>query len=349
MTIESEEHYGDLPAGGGGNVGGFIGLVAVRRRWLLGWNPEDRELDGLGKVSKGFSYYKGSLDDARKLAKEHFDAQYDPKLVLVFTMPPSSFKNMTEENKAKFVSGPISTHSVVVGTESKYGAALNLVTVPSMINAYALDKGWIKESLIDLGQLRNIEETEDTTDVLTTLNEQRAALWAALGEPDPLKTYREKAGDKKGTTAPKLREALAKTVGDAWDGWVKLGQVFDPSEGAWNKSKSKRFKIPAILAIYAGEKSAIDAGAKELAERAERSGESATSEAPTADYAAMFEKLSAKAKKTYDLDTWVQCAPVFVGEVQASGGKSIKTPAIIKIASSNELDKADVELLVATF
>lgn len=354
INNDPSEVYTDVPTGGGGNRG-FIGHAKAVQVWQCGWAKEETVVADK-TYPKGPVYFKGTKEEAEDLAKE-FGTEYVNRVVLV-SMPSNSFTNLSEENKAKFQSGVISTDVRVVSMKSEnYGAALNLVYLPSLVDAYARASGWYEKPLFDVQALNNIDKEADVKYVRDTLTEMRKAIWAALGEPNWELTHEK-------TTSAKLKEALQKTYINAWDGWVRLLQVADPSPKGYYRNEPKandtdpsksetsdgadgligrRRKIPCVVEFFSGEKAAVDAGAKEL----ESKGGETNGAVSQADLEALFPKLSVKAKKSYDAATWQATAPVVLADLQAVGGAGATKPKLVKLAGEYELDVADVELVKA--
>jgi len=100
--------------------------------------------------------------------------------------------------------------------------------------------------------------------------QRRAALWAALGEPDAKKYIIEgmaetEDGKKYETTAPMLKKYLG-IVSSKWTKpiWGRLHLISDFRKGAVSKKSGKRWSIPVISEVWATEADAQAAADTEL-------------------------------------------------------------------------------------
>lgn len=351
IAFDTKETYDDVPTGGGAR--GFIGQVKVVHGFRCGWNKEDeKEIDGV-KYGKGPVFYTGTDPDAAKALAEEFGSKYANRVLLV-TVPIASITNMSEEARGRWTSpAKISDVRISPLTNKDNGVGLNFITLPSMVDAYARMKGWYEKPIFDTfafsGVAKDNIAVEDAGYVIDTLVEFRKQIWAALGEPDYTKTLGK---DGNGTKSERLREALG-TYAHPWSAWVRTADVPDPSPKAfyWGDPKGeeegnadgkvgRRNRVPVIIEFYAGEKAAQDAGAKELEGK-----ESPASTVSIESLNALFTKLSALAKKSYDAATWQSIVGVVLGEVEGVGGKDATKLKMQKIAKDYELDVADVELV----
>lgn len=355
ISFDTKETYDDVPTGGSG-ARGFIGQVKVIHGFRCGWNKEEeKEIDGV-KYGKGPVFYTGTDPDAAKSLAEEFGSKYANRVLLV-TIPIASITNMNEDARGRWTS-PAKVSDVRISPLSNKdnGVGLNFITLPSMVDAYARMKGWYEKPLFDTSVFSSVAKdniaVEDASGVIETLVSMRKAIWAALGEPDYTKTLGK---DGNGTKSERLREALS-TYAHPWSAWVRTADVPDPSPKAfyWGDPKGdeegngdgkvgRRNRVPVIIEFFAGEKAAQDAGAKELEGKDAPVGATVSVESLNA----LFTKLSALAKKSYDAATWESIVGAVLGEVEGVGGKDATKPKMIKIAKDYELDVADVELVKA--
>src|SRR5574341_288772 len=101
---------------------------------------------------------------------------------------------------------------------------------------------------------------------------QRAALWEALDESDASKYQTKGTKTKFDTTSDKLSSVLT-VLTHEWKGavWGRLINVPSPVVDAiYGQDEQKRLAIPALIEMFADEKSAKSIAEKELKERAER-------------------------------------------------------------------------------
>ncbi len=142
------------------------------------------------------------------------------------TLPVSQFDLTWEQHEVGFGAG-------------KRWQPWNLVTVPSMVHAYAVARGWDVPELAfrEISDAKNIQVDFNIVPALwdTYLN-QRRELWAALDEPEAKNSLYQGAKDSKGkpvtagvTTSEKLSEALKFALGE-WTGkyYTAMGQCGHP-------------------------------------------------------------------------------------------------------------------------
>lgn len=327
-----EEQYQDVPQGGAGR--GFIGHAKLVQRWDCGWLDEATQI--LGKeYSKGRVYFSGAKEDAEAVAKE-LGSEFVSQVVLI-SMPVASVTNMSEENKAKFTSGIVQAGVRIVSLKSeKYGAGLNYVTLPSLIDAYARARGWYEKPLFDAAALNGLDKVEDAGYAIASLAEMRRTIWAALGEADPTKTFQNTKSDK-------LKSAFEAVYLKAWDGWVRLIMANDPSPKAYYTDKTsgegKRQRVPCIVEFFKGEKDAIEVGKKELGDETTKSPNGKVGDK---DYASLYPKLSAEAKTIYtSVNSWIGAFP----ELGDLATKAATKPAQIKLAQEYCVTLDDLALV----
>ena len=148
------------------------------------------------------------------------------------TLPVSQFDLTWEQHEVGFGAG-------------KHWQPWNLVTVPSMVHAYAVARGWDVPELAfrEISDAKNIQVDFNVVPAIWDgyLN-QRRELWNALGEPEAKNSLYQGAKDNKGkpvtagvTTSEKLSEALKFALGE-WTGayYTALGQCGHPEGNAAN-------------------------------------------------------------------------------------------------------------------
>lgn len=327
---QGEETYGDVPSGGG--IRGFIGYAKSVQRWDCGWITEDQTINGV-EYHRGNVYVKGTKEDARNVA-EALGKKFSSAAMLI-TVPIASVTNMDDDNKTKFASGFVQAAARIVGMKSKHMAGLNLVTLPSVVDAYARLKGWYIDPLFDISVLDGVDKVEDANYVCDTLTEMRKSIWKALGEEDYTKTHDE-------TKSEKLKEALKAVYMSSWEGWVRVYMTFNPESGdkgafyTKDDGSTDRRRVPAVTQFFKGEKDAIEAGKAELAQFSQT--ESPNGKASVADYAVLYDKLSKRARDSYKPSIWPEIASDIVRILRT--GKPV-----MAVAKEYEIDKADVELV----
>lgn len=249
---------------------GFIGQATGVRRWDCGWNADEREDMEGKKVPVGRVYRAGTKEEAIEWTKANMGLDFCSPVLLV-TMPLASITNLDDDTKGKFKNPLVQASARAVGLgkdykQSKHGPGLNLVTVPSMVDAYARLKGWYTDARFDVGVIGLIDSVADCSELIEKLVEMRKAIWAVLGEENWT------VNDPEKVDSPKLKEALKNTLNTGWQMWTRLSVVHDPSHGAIYPKKdgtgTDRNRVPAITEYFPNERAAIAAGEKELAERA---------------------------------------------------------------------------------
>ena len=311
---------------------GYIGKVRIVRRWDAGFAKEDLETSDGKKYPKGKVYLDGSKDDAVAFVKEYMGLEFVTP-VLVVSTPLASVTNLSDETKTKFKSPVLVSAARLQGLgkggdykQSKHGAGFNLVTAPSVMDAYARAKGWYTESLFDVNQIGDIHNVSDTNDLLNKLAEARKAIWSALGSQDWLV-------NNPGDTSGKLAEALT-LFAKSFETWARMHIVHDPSSAAIYATKKEekpldRNRVPVVTQFFASEREAIAVGQAEI-------DESGNSNASTINW----DDLSAKTKETYgDVETLQMSIP----EIK----DALKTKAKPKVAAEFGLTVGDLNLVIA--
>lgn len=258
------------------------------------------------KMGRGFRVYFDT-QDAAKSAAEACGVTINPQQVWRFETDKASLFNVPEKDKGNF--GDVISFEVEAMSmkSKKHGYKLQLITLPGAIAAYVNFAGWKDMPSVEFSDLISFrrnddgEEVDPFTDELFkrlcgdvdvvdgyktgTLYAQRAALWAALGEPDPMKfhakyTYSadgnkadQNSGDKLATTSDKLDEALGVLL-CRWETWARIVSVKDPKPDATytnaTSGETKRLTIPVVYEFFHTEADARKAAGDELKSREER-------------------------------------------------------------------------------
>lgn len=379
IRVQSDEQQLDEPQLGGQFFFSSIGHVQYKPAWDCGSAGGDSEIEGVSYV-KGQRIYivakKGETNEQTKARadtarKEFTNSKYLNRVVLA-SMPLASITNRTEESKAKSKFpfdqgatrvGAINPNLPIDDEKQDYAIGFQLITVPSIVDAWARHKGWYKEPLFDLGavsgigETKNRDATEDALFCLPTLVAMRTAIWNALGEDNWLagKEDLKKGNDilVVATKSTKLQEAFG-MYSVPWDGWAEMAQVADPSRKAYYQATKevtddngntrfpyKRNRAPAILRFFNGEKDAMEEGKRQIAAR-EGGDEKATKSLNGKDYASLFPKLSKTARETYsDADIWAGAFP----ELADAAVKADNKPKQIALAKEYLITADDVVLV----
>ena len=321
------ETYDDPISSGEFQNRGYIGKVRVVRRWDAGFAKEDFETNDGKKFLKGRIYLDGTKEAAVEFVKQYMNLEFVTP-VLVVSTPLASVTNLTDETKDKFKSPVLVSAARLQGLgkgdykQSKHGAGFNLVTAPSVVDAYARAKKWYTDPLFDVNLIGDIHATRDCDELMDKLAEARKAIWAALGGED----WRvNNPGDASG----KLAEALG-LFAKSLEQWGRMHIVFDPSPAAIYDTKKEekpldRNRVPAITQFFASEREAIAVG------QAEAGGES-KAELP-------WNELSEKTRSTYgDVNGLAGVLPDIIA--------ALKTAPKPKVAADYGLTVGDLNLLV---
>lgn len=323
LTRPEGETYDELPSGEGIGLLSNIGHVKTVRRWRV-WVSADTahsgeypELPNPVPASPPPLFLAGDFKKADTWTKTYQGERTFAKGVYLSTMPIDSVTNMPDEVRAKFTSPfiQIDVPTDRLGTNyadaeargGKYGQGFHLVTIPSLFDAYARMAGWWEKPLFDPSLCRRFEERvvgEDgaeeylpladiPAEVFHALAEQRKTVWAALGESE--KNWRETATDK--VQSAKLKELIDNLIIHQWNGYVRMARVYNPAPssfyvGGEDGKTPKRNFCQAFLEFFPGEREAIEAGVKELNERAGTASNGAS-------VPSLFGQLSIVAQETY--------------------------------------------------
>ena len=351
------ETYGDVPSGEF-IPRGNIGLAHTFRAWGLTLG-KSASFDDEGEYTNGkprkvsFSttgirlwLRGGTKEKANEYVKHYLGDTRFVTPTYITTMATASVTNMTDETRAKF-SPTISGECEVVGLpkdyqNAKHAAGLSLVAIPSVVNAYALGRGWYTDNLFDLSLVSGQEVHSDTKEQIEKLVEQRKALWGALGEK--AENWRVNVPNK--LESKKLAEAIARLVNEDWGpSWLRMQTVHNPSPGSYYTQEkdvdgkittvAKRNYVQTIIEFFKNEREAQEVGAKELAAQDKDSGTTENgSGAPD-----LFDALSDGAKKQYGNSATFAS---LIGDIRQSiaSGKAKKL-----VMSEWQLTEADFELL----
>ena len=377
IRIQSDEPQLEEPQLGGQFFFSSIGHVQYKPAWDCGAATQDCEVEGVSLV-KGQRVYvvskKGESGDecktrAEATRKEFTNSKYLNRVVLA-SMSLASITNRTEESKAKSKFpvdqgaarvAAINPNLPIEDEKQDYAIGFQLITVPSIVDAWARHKGWYKDPLFDpsavsgIGETKNRDATEDASFCLPTLVAMRTAIWNALGEDNWLvgKEDLKKGNDilVAGTKSAKLKEALG-MYGVSWDGWVEMAQLADPVKKAYYPSTKeitddngntrfpyKRNRVPAFIRFFNGEKDAMEEGKRQIAAR---EGSEVKPIVNGKDYASLYPKLSETARETFtSVDIWNGAFPE-LGDLAA---KADTKPKQIVLAKEYELTIADLLLV----
>lgn len=355
-TVEGES-YGDIPQTMGPMK--FIGLAKGCQRYYVGFTANEIEVDGskyAGHIFVG-PREKGEEPKATEAhAKDVLAALGGNKKfvdnVLLITMPVASITNRSAEDKAdpnkfrnQFIQSSVKTMGFDEKTNLKHEksqvAGLHLVTLPSLMDAWARWNGVYTKPIFDPQALAGIGGTADATFTFDTLTLWRKEIWAALGEPDWMKTYNS-------SKAENLRKALWEIYMNPWQMWAEYMSVNDPSPKAFYPGKSKddpdkmvdkRHWIPVITRFFDNEHQAVEAGKADLNE-SDNGGAKAPGQA---EYMTVFPKLSKGALELYSATDWPATAASIRDDVLAAKGLK---PKLNKIKSDYGISQEDLDLVV---
>jgi hypothetical protein len=258
------------------------------------------------KMGRGWRLYFDTQDSAKTRAGE-LGAEINPQEVWRFETDKANLLNVPDKDKGNF--GDVVSFEVEAMSfkSKKYGYKLQLISLPGAVAAYGDFAGWKDMPSVEFSDLVSFrrnddgEEVDPFTDELFkrlcgdvdvvgghktgTLYAQRVALWAALGESDPMKFHAKyiytadgnKAGpnstDKLATVSDKLDEALG-VLSCRWETWARIVSVKDPKPSATytnaTSGETKRLTIPVVYEFFHTEADARKAADAELKAREER-------------------------------------------------------------------------------
>lgn len=275
----------ELPSGEGFSTG-FIGPVMAAVRWSF-WSADDLELfkDDLpqGTVFKkrgrdgSWFYYFESREPA--LAATELLGAYAPRQTWRFEIPTADVINFGIANAEDLWGTSVGSDARITTLRSKYRAEFHMIALPAAVQAMALRAGFLEKDaprpfhLDDLMGGNLIVDDDFQVSMIgnsadnyqqSELWQRRAALWAALGEDDPLK-HEPKSSESKYATESDQLDACLRIVVNAWTKpvWGRLALVPDPRVDAVYGDEAKRLSIPALIEIYANEQEARAAAEQE--------------------------------------------------------------------------------------
>lgn len=281
-------------------IGGEFKLTGLTGPWVLevlyshaSQSEFSREEIGydIKRELGGWHWYYWKSADAADVARDMVGAQYGASTEWVHRVATADIVSFSSEEARGKWGDDIFFSSRVVGFGSmKYRHEFNLISLPSAVAAVAELQGWdtpgfslegmesedgYKLGLFDLTSESSEEDClaliggkDGAGKVLpwteSVLGKQRAALWAALDEPE-VKATRPRGSmmsadkpDKLATASEKLDFCL-RIFYRAWrrPAWVTVMQVPDPRPDAVGGSAGNRFSIPALTAIFPDEAAAL--------------------------------------------------------------------------------------------
>lgn len=280
-----------LPTGGEFSPSGIIGPWTAGVFWSLytevdlgqynqGVSVEERLIwANSNKRGSGTWYYFADADSAAK-AKEPAQSQYGANRIWYFQTERDRILNFADPDAlAKWGQFPSSECALRTPASKKYGHEFHLISLPAAVHAAAVFYG-LDVPDYDLSELLNRDATftddfyahmcgnpdEKGSWVGSVLGKRRAALWAALGEPDPSR-YVIGATGQYGTEAPDLIDCL-KIANNKWEEpmWARVVLVPDPRVDAVFGSEDKRLSRPGLFEIFPDEATARTVAVKEIEE-----------------------------------------------------------------------------------
>lgn len=282
--LGGEEEQLDVQIGGEFKPTGLTGPWVLEVLYLHGSQSEfSREEIGydIKRELGGWHWYYWKDPAVADIARDILGAQYGASTEWVYRVATADIVSFSSEEARGKWGDDIFFSSRVVGFGSmKYRHEFNLISLPSAVAAVATLQGWeIPGYPLDvLHELTSESSEEDCLALIggkdgagevlpwteSVLGKQRAALWAALDEPE-VKATRPQGSmtsankpDKLATTSEKLDFCL-RIFYRAWTrpAWVTVMQVPDPRPDAVGGSAGNRFSIPALTAIFPGEAAAL--------------------------------------------------------------------------------------------
>ena len=209
-------------------------------------------------IAKEFYAYAVKADQLKR--------SYGPQQHFVFRIHPVDVLNLTDIDKWN---DPITFAGVSTSFRAARFYETHLLMIPSMVHAFAKAQGlavpdmdW--EDLLDPAFLLTDEleeeligspDAKDPNDshhwTQSVYGKQRAALWAALGEPDVMKYQTMSTITRRGkpsraaTTSEKLSSLLRMTA-FSWEKpiYARVAQAASPA------MKQKKARIPLVLNVY---------------------------------------------------------------------------------------------------
>lgn len=280
LEEEEFEPTFDLPEGGGSFKVGQVG------EWNLGalytYLFQAVDLDKLGIEYDGkrsspnsdwVNYYW--LPDNREKAieaKEQTQQKWDPQMVWQFTMPTNTMLGFNSKDKTiqEVFGEKIQFDIPLVGWGSEKRYAFQLIMLPSVVQAMALNMKWIDSPVYDYNDLpmdkgkdkstgedRNVEITPDLEKYYLgeegTLLLARKELWKALGEENH-ESYTLAKGKKFAATSPKLSRILQVVYKPNVSAWMRIARCLEPRVAA--KKNDYQNRVHVCLDFFMSEEEA---------------------------------------------------------------------------------------------
>jgi len=274
--------------------GGFVGPLAAAHLHSTGIEGELIENNGAATVQSmgewGNRYYFFEKEQADAFAREH-GATYASSAVHRIELPTRSVI-ASQEQIAKLLGegdsrgfGEVVDGEVAVRTlgSKKYRHEWQLIGFPAIVHAAAVLFGFDVPEF-DVNELRN-QDTAFTDELFAKLCgnpdakageeghyvgsvyfRQRAALWAALGEPDPTKCHTIAQGTKHSTASEQL-DACFQIALSSWTAPIygRLRLVADPRPDAIS-GNGNRLSLGIVTDLFISEAAAREAAGSEEGE-----------------------------------------------------------------------------------
>lgn len=295
-----ESQKTELPVGGDFTPTGLIGPMATARMYKFSSQTNLLDDEYKGKVQKPdyhwpsgdwHFYYYNKREDAVSAAAVAGNEDYGPQFRWLFQMSVDEIMNIVDLSKMKEAWGAMMTLESGISTyrSTKYRHEFHLINLPAAVAAAGKVLGY--DVHYDLSELMNSKTDftddfrnemigpEDMTmeDVFknTILGKRRAALWAALDEPNPMvynSPTKDKADNKFTTHSEKLIMCLKPAeYRSKKKALVRMVSVPDPRVDAVNRKKQddngnpRRLLIPTIFEFFKTEEEAKAAAEEDKA------------------------------------------------------------------------------------
>lgn len=270
--LEEKEEFEptfSLPEGGGNFRVGQTGewhLGALYTYLLQGTNLDQLGIEYDGKRSNPNSDWESYywLPDNREKAieaKEQINQKYDPSMVWQFTMPTASMLgwNKTDSTPQQTLGEKIQFDIPLVGWGSEKRFEFQLIMLPSIVQAMALQQKWITDVIYDYNDLpmdkgKDKQTGEDKNVQITPELEKyyfgdegklllaRKELWKALGE-ESHESYTLAKGKKFCAMSPKLSRILQIVYKPNVSAWMRVARCLDPRVAAKKNDYQNRAHV----------------------------------------------------------------------------------------------------------
>lgn len=210
---------------------------------------------------------KGTWDKLLYHVSRYMEAVEVNKLVRGTDQWPPQLVTQFGLSELEAIPNPLEFEVVYIVDKKNYGSrgseAWQLITLPSIVHAYAKFQGWAVPE-IEFRELTNMKdfvafEGDELTELYNRYTLQRADLWKALGENNVkactasgAKTYTGKRIDTEVIAkSDKLNEALHFAT-SSWNGefYARIGQVCDPANAAG--------RVPVVVELYESKEDALE-------------------------------------------------------------------------------------------